>query len=268
MRKWRGNATNSLVGSALSLSLCTPLLTIQADASTARQQDASPLTHPISTSVTDDRLSGPEWTTGHGSGRKEIGKRTPTWSSGISCVPYAREVSGIRIGGNAWQWWGNAAGQYARGQRPEAGGVLAFRSNSRMRLGHVAVVRQVVNAREIIVDHANWPSNGMRGSVSHDVAVVDVSEANNWSAVRVQLSRKGEFGSVYPTYGFIYNRPDNGVLTASIDRPAPLPAINRVPSDLRPVAERPWHTFEEVAELPDGPVQRIDLRIDPSAGIR
>lgn len=183
-------------------------------------------------------------------------------------MPYARDASGIRIVGNAWQWWDNASGQYARGERPEAGSVLTFRSNSRMRLGHVAVVRQVVNAREIIVDHANWPGNRMRGGVSRDVTVMDISEANNWSAVRVQLLKTGEFGSVYPTYGFIYNRPDNGVVAASIDRPAPQPAINRVPSDLRPVAERPWHTVEEVAESPDGPRQRIDLRIDASAGVR
>ena len=46
--------------------------------------------------------------------------------------------------------------------------------------------------------------------ISRNVAVVDVSEANNWSAVRVELGRDGTFGSVYPTYGFIYNRPDTG----------------------------------------------------------
>ena len=92
----------------------------------------------------------------------------------------------------------------------------------------------------------------MRGGVSHNVAVVDVSEANNWSAVRVALGRNGDFGSVYPTYGFIYNRPDNGMVMASINRPAPQPDINPVPSDLRPVAERGWHTFEEVAEAPAG----------------
>ena len=97
--------------------------------------------------------------------------------------------------------------------------------------------------------------------VSHDVAVVDVSEANNWSAVRVELGRGGDFGSVYPTYGFIYNRPDTGVMTASVARPAPQPAINRVPSDLRPAAERPWHTVEEVAEAPARPSHRIDLSI-------
>lgn len=182
---------------------------------------------------------------------------------GISCVPYARQVSGILVAGNAWQWWQNAEGLYARGDRPEPGSVLNFRSNGRMRLGHVAVVRQVVNAREVLIDQANWPTGGGYGGVSHNVAVVDVSEANNWSAVRVELGRAGEFGSVYPTYGFIYNRPDTGVVTASVSRPAPQPEINPVPSDLRPIAERPWHTVEEVAEAPSSSHHRINVTFTP-----
>jgi surface antigen len=188
-------------------------------------------------------------------------KRGPSRSYGISCVPYARQVSGIEVVGNAWQWWDNAAGLYARGDRPEVGSVLNFRSNFRMRLGHVAVVARVVNPREVIVDHANWPSGGGRGGISHNVAVVDVSEANNWSAVRVELGREGTFGSVYPTYGFIYNRADSGVMMASVSRPAPQPNINPVPSDLRPVAERPWRTVEEVAESPASTRGRIDLSL-------
>jgi len=126
-----------------------------------------------------------------------------------------------------------------------------------MHLGHVAVVTRIINAREVIVDHANWTSGGSRGGVSRNVAVVDVSAANNWSAVRVELARKGTFGSVYPTYGFIYNRRDTGMVLASIARPAPQPMINPVPSDLRPAAERPWHTIEEVAES----LRRIDLSV-------
>ena len=211
--------------------------------------------HPISTHmhlVSGYRLSH---------GMRLSGRRFAMRSYGISCVPYARQVSGIQVAGNAWQWWDNAEGLYARGDMPEAGSVLNFRANGRMRLGHVAVVQRVVNAREVIVDHANWPSGGGRGGVSHDVAVVDVSEANNWSAVRVELGRGGEFGSIYPTYGFIYNRPDTGMITASLMRPAPLAAMNRVPADLRPAAERPWHTIEEVAEAPAGSPHRIDLSV-------
>ena len=186
-------------------------------------------------------------------------------SYGISCVPYARQISGIMVPGNAWQWWNHAEGVYARGDLPEPGSVLNFRANGRMQLGHVAVVTQVVNAREVKVDQANWPSGGYYGAVSHNVAVVDVSEANNWSAVRVQLGHGSEFGSVYPTYGFIYNRPDTGQVMASVTRPAPQPEINRVPSDLRPAAERPWHTVEEVAEAPVNPPKRIPADLSPAA---
>ncbi|HEX4365636.1 MAG TPA: CHAP domain-containing protein [Rhodopila sp.] len=195
------------------------------------------------------------------------GRRFATRYHGISCVPYAREVSGIEVAGNAWQWWDNAEGRYARGDLPEAGSVLNFRANGRMRLGHVAVVSRVVNPREIMVDHANWPGGGGRGGISRDVAVVDVSEANNWSAVRVELGRGGEFGSIYPTYGFIYDRPDVGHVIAAVTRPAaPLTAMNQVPSDLRPAAERPWHIVEEVAEAPDTPNRKIDLSV-PAASL-
>ena len=33
----------------------------------------------------------------------------------LQCVPYARQVSGIRIFGDAHTWWGQAEGRYARG---------------------------------------------------------------------------------------------------------------------------------------------------------
>src|SRR5690242_12121509 len=58
----------------------------------------------------------------------------------LQCVPFARKESGIELIGNAWTWWKQAAGVYQRGPAPEAGAVLAFRANSTMRLGHVAVV--------------------------------------------------------------------------------------------------------------------------------
>ena len=162
---------------------------------------------------------------------------------GISCVPFAREASGLDLPGNAWEWWGNAAGVYARGSVPQLDSVLAFRANARMRLGHVAVVTRIVNPREIEVDQANWAS---RGAVSRGVTVVDVSEENDWSAVRVELGDHDEFGSVYPTYGFIYNEMDTGTMVASATPPAPALALNPAPGDLRTIAERD----DEVAEAP------------------
>jgi surface antigen len=137
-------------------------------------------------------------------------------SAGISCVPYARAASGITVKGNATNWWANAAGIYERGLRPETGSVLNFRATGRMRLGHVAVVTQVINAREVMIDHANWAGPGLhKGMVSKGVPVIDVSEDNDWSAVRVSLGGGEAFGSVYPTYGFIYDRPDNGTMLAN-----------------------------------------------------
>ena len=172
---------------------------------------------------------------------------------GISCVPFARSNSGISVSGNAWQWWDNAAGVYQRGSVPAAGSVLAFRANGRMHLGHVAVVTNVINAREIEVEHANWWGPGMHGGIARNIPVVDVSDNNDWTAVRVGLGQSGEFGSVYPTYGFIYDRPDSGVMVASRGAPAPQPELNPAPADLRPAVERGWQAYEEVAEAPAVP---------------
>lgn len=257
----RGTGGKSwLLRSALLLSC--PILVANAEAAqsdkyrdTMPKSPASLYAHPISSHFT--LASSNQASHGRLLGSKYGVAR----SYGISCVPYARAASGIQVAGNAWQWWNNAQGLYARGNQPEAGSVLNFRANGRMNLGHVAVVSRLVNAREIIIDHANWPSGGGRGGVSRNVAVVDVSEANNWSAVRVELGRDGTFGSVYPTYGFIYNRADTGLIAASITRPAPQPEINPVPSDLRPVAERPWRIVEEVAEAPGTAPRRIDLSV-------
>ena len=146
----------------------------------------------------------------------------------MSCVPFARAATGLDISGDAYAWWHNAAGHYARGDAPVPGSVLAFRANARMRLGHVAVVTRVINRREVLVDQANWAD---WGQITRGVPVIDVSENNTWSDVRVSIG-DGRFGSVYPTYGFIYDRPDTGTVLAS-RAPAPLVAANPAPSDLR-----------------------------------
>jgi surface antigen len=174
---------------------------------------------------------------------------------GLQCVPFARENTGIELAGNAANWWGAAAGVYERGAKPEVGSVLNFRANGRMRMGHVAVVSNVVDSREIEIDHANWAGPGaVRGGVSRNITVVDVSPSNDWSAVRVALGHTEQFGSVYPTYGFIYDRPDRGVMVAN-DTTAPARALNTPPADLRPATERfaaaSAQDTEEVAEASD-----------------
>ena len=135
----------------------------------------------------------------------------------LQCVSFARAASGIAIKGNAADWWDAASGVYERGSRPEAGSVLNFRSTGHMRLGHVAVVTAVRGDREIEIEHANWAGPGAnKGNISRNIPVIDVSPGNDWSAVRVGLGRGGDFGSLYPTYGFIYDRADRGVMVANV----------------------------------------------------
>jgi len=133
------------------------------------------------------------------------------WHSGIQCVPYAREVSHIDLSGNAFLWWAEASGRYARGNVPQEGAVLNFRAIGRMPLGHVAVVTSVIDPRTILVTQANW----IRGSITNDVTMQDVSANNDWSEVEVELGDSSTWGAPYPTYGFIYNKPDNGLAPAT-----------------------------------------------------
>lgn len=132
----------------------------------------------------------------------------------IQCVAYAKSASDVVLRGNARDWWHNAAGIYERGNAPEEGSVLNFRGIRRMPLGHVAVVRNVVNSRTIIIDQSHWAQSG----ISHNTPVIDVSPNNDWSAVRVALNNKsGSFGSIYPTYGFIYGRRPGSAPAAKND---------------------------------------------------
>jgi surface antigen len=144
-------------------------------------------------------------------------------SSGLSCVPFARMATGMNISGDARMWWYNAAGTYARGNAPERGSVLAFTASGGMSRGHVAVVSRIVNSRTILIDHANWGGPGIRrGSVMRGVVVVDASDRNDWSAVRVQVGHDNSLlGRTYSTHGFIYNRPIGGgtrMMTAQAPR--------------------------------------------------
>ena len=122
------------------------------------------------------------------------------------CVPFARLVSGIQIFGDAHTWWQQATGRYQTGFTPKAGAVLCFKPTGHMRLGHVAVVSQVLTDRIIQISHANWSIiGGERGQVEKNVTVIDVSPAGDWSQVKVWYDPSRDLGAtVYPTYGFIY----------------------------------------------------------------
>lgn len=123
---------------------------------------------------------------------------------GTQCVPYARARSGIGIFGDAYTWWDTAAGRYARGSQPIPGSVVVLRKTDRLRYGHVGVVTAVVGPREIRVDHANWQPN----AIITNMAVLDVSPANDWSQLRFWNKDARVWGSIYPAAGFIYNVPD------------------------------------------------------------
>lgn len=118
------------------------------------------------------------------------------------CAPYARMISGIDIHGNAGTWWNKAAGRYQRGDTPAVGAVMVMKPYGKMRIGHVATVSGIVSDREITVTHANW---SRRGGIERDARVVDVSEAGDWSRVKVWYAGNRGLGDTsYPTFGFIY----------------------------------------------------------------
>ena len=120
--------------------------------------------------------------------------------SSLECAPYARQRTGVQLYGDAASWWDQADGQYAKGSDPVPGGVLVFRRSGRLPYGHVAVVRDQLSAREITVDQANW----VHHRVTTGEPVVDVSDANDWSEVRVWWDPAGTMGATtYPAYGFI-----------------------------------------------------------------
>lgn len=126
----------------------------------------------------------------------------------IQCVPYARQLSGIDLQGDAWKWWNAAAGRYDRGRTPQNDAVMVFGRQGSMRYGHVSVVNKVVNSRMILVDHANWAPlrSAGRGAITKLVPVIDVSAKNDWTKVRVWYEPSSSFGSkVYRTDGFVYN---------------------------------------------------------------
>lgn len=214
------------LGTAIALSLALPMFCISG---AQAAQDAKPTTTksaPAKTApekattskllVSKTAAVQPSSKTAQLKGSKSVVAQRNV-SYGISCVPYARAVTGMGIKGNAKDWWNNASGIYARGHVPESGAVMSFQGTRSMSLGHVAVVTRVLDNRTVEIDHANWRGPGAsKGGVFKNIPVVDVSANNDWSKVRVGLGHSGDYGgTVYPTNGFIYDRPDNGSMLAA-----------------------------------------------------
>lgn len=121
----------------------------------------------------------------------------------LQCVPFARRESGVELYGNANTWWRQAAGRYETAETPSEGAVLVLRGYATDNRGHVAVVKEVVSERMIIVDHANWLN---AGEITRDVPIQDVSEAGDWSEVRVWHVPGRQWGArTYRVQGFILN---------------------------------------------------------------
>jgi surface antigen len=184
------------------------------------------------------------------------------------CVPFARLVSGIQIFGDAWTWWSQAAGKYQTGFVPKAGAVLCFRPTGRMRLGHVAVVSQVLTDRVIQISQANWSLiDGRRGQVERNVTVVDVSPGGDWSQVKVWNDPSHDLGTtVYPTYGFIYQdalTAASAKVTAASDAAISMAqsAASQVAAAVRP-GSAPMQMLNQAADSTD----RIAALIQAATG--
>ncbi len=126
----------------------------------------------------------------------------------LQCVPFVRDHSSVSLYGDAYTWWDKAAGRFARASEPSEGAVMVLYNYAGPNRGHVAVVREIVDARTIKIDHANWLDDG---AIYIDDPVRDVSAANDWSQVRVFNLKTGAWGTrVYPVQGFIGPGPDDG----------------------------------------------------------
>lgn len=136
----------------------------------------------------------------------------------LQCVPFARRESGVEIYGNANTWWRQAQERYETSEAPMERAVMVLEGYSTTARGHVAVVKEVVSSRLIIVDHANW-LNG--GEITRDVPIMDVSEAGDWSEVRVwHVPGRHWGGRTYQVQGFIQNILTDTARQAEVDQAA------------------------------------------------
>jgi hypothetical protein len=151
-----------------------------------------------------------------------------TSPTSANCVLYVRGETGIELYGAAGGWWNQAEGRYARGHVPGVGAILVFKRTGHMPSGHVALVTKVVNAHEILIDHANW----YHGRVSRGVPVIDTSPNHDWTSVAVMELHARKFGRENPSFGFIYPASPEpadlihfAVATEDLDDDAPPPTV-------------------------------------------
>ncbi len=145
----------------------------------------------------------------------------------LQCVPYARDHSNVGLYGDAYTWWDQAAGRFARGTSPKEGAVMVLNGYAGPNRAHLAVVREIVDARTIRVDHANWLDDG---AIYVNDPVHDVSPDNDWSEVRVYNLRTEAWGGrVYPVQGFIGpGGPDPETMRLAQNPPAARPQTDEI----------------------------------------
>lgn len=154
--------------------------------------DASSYAQAAPAEFVDETASEPEFTPS-----PSLNRRGPR----LQCVPFARDASGVEIYGNANTWWQQAAGRFERTHAPADGAVIVMRGYAGAARGHVAVVRQVISDRVVLIDHANW-LNG--GEITRSVPVRDVSPRGDWSQVQVWHVPGAHWGGrTYSVQGFI-----------------------------------------------------------------
>ncbi len=111
-------------------------------------------------------------------------------ASAGNCALYARAQTGVFLFGAAGGWWDEAlaaisAAKSRRWARSWSSGERAVFPRATSRSSP-----RSINAREIVVDHANW----YHGMVTRDVTVIDNSPNNDWSAVAVMDLGTGKYG--------------------------------------------------------------------------
>ncbi|MFT3964352.1 MAG: CHAP domain-containing protein [Sphingobium sp.] len=184
---------------------------------------------------------------------------TPALAAGVlQCVPYARELSGVRIHGDAWTWWDQARGRYARGTEPKPGAVIALANTDVMPLGHVAVVSKILDDRRILVRHANWSGPGL---IERDVLAVDSSADNDWSQIRIWWGQGQQMGARNnPVNGFIYPKKVSDKAVAEPGEPGK-PALREIVQAAPKRFARPTSAMAEAMPVK---AARPRLTIDPS----
>jgi surface antigen len=145
-------------------------------------------------------------------------------SSPVSCVPYARDVSGIQIYGDAYTWWNKAYPRYTYGSMPQLGAVLVLEKTNRLRYGHLAVVKKIINQRQIDVTHSNWGSDREHRRIIYEsMRAEDISPNNSWTSVRFWNKDANVFGFPYAAKGFIYKNYAPASVMSPVIKPEAMP---------------------------------------------